>query len=241
MRPKRAKAYKKAMQFYQQSFGFRDPYQILVSPDFVLEGVAKNIKIADALKEVVGNKVRLLISFCGICDVRKDSEYKDQAITITREFEKRRCTHKDPIAGTSCISEIMGSSNEHHYCVAAQDSALRAKLRSIPGVPIIHIKQNVVVLEPASEKSQSAGKELMQGKLGPSTLESQMLKTLKEETRDQTKRNPLKRKKKKGPKGPNPLSVKKTKKAHVAPKKSKNLTSTGTQNNSGVVVDAKST
>ncbi|KAJ2791299.1 hypothetical protein H4R20_006884, partial [Coemansia guatemalensis] len=116
MRPKRAKAYKKAMQFYQQSFGFREPYQILVSPDFVLEGVAKKINIAEALKEIVGDKVRLLISFCGICDVRKDGEHKAQAIAVTREFEKRRCTHKDPIAGTSCISEIMGSNNEHHYC-----------------------------------------------------------------------------------------------------------------------------
>lgn len=37
MRQKRAKAYKRVMALYVSAFGFRQPYQILLGDDFLLE------------------------------------------------------------------------------------------------------------------------------------------------------------------------------------------------------------
>ncbi|KAJ2577938.1 hypothetical protein EV177_010884, partial [Coemansia sp. RSA 1804] len=56
MRVKRTKAYKKVMKLYQQSFGFREPYQVLVSADFLLEGVAKNLEVIKTLEDALQGK-----------------------------------------------------------------------------------------------------------------------------------------------------------------------------------------
>ncbi|KAJ2142300.1 hypothetical protein IW136_002004 [Coemansia sp. RSA 678] len=223
MRPKRAKAYKKVMQFYQQNHGFREPYQILVSPEFVLEGAAKKIDIVKALEEVVGGRVRLFISHCGIRDVRTEGPRRDSAIATSKQFEKRRCPHRTPIAGAECTGEIVGPTNQHNYCVATQDDELRKKLRKISGMPLIHISHSVVVLEPVPKQAKEESLEQVQVKMGLPELERKMIKTVKTKARDAkaalAPRKHAKGKKGKGPKGPNPLSVQKSKKTKAAAKK----------------------
>lgn len=45
-------------------------------------------------------------------------------------------------------------SNTHNYCVATNDQGLRAILRTVPGVPLIYInKNNVMILEPPSRET----------------------------------------------------------------------------------------
>ncbi|KAJ1941078.1 hypothetical protein FBU59_003606, partial [Linderina macrospora] len=51
MRVKRAKAYKKAMQFYQQAFDFRQPYQVLITPDFIDECITSKLSMKDDLPD----------------------------------------------------------------------------------------------------------------------------------------------------------------------------------------------
>jgi hypothetical protein len=44
-----------------------------------------------------------------------------------------------------------GELNKHRYIVASQSQPLRARLREIPAVPLIHINRSVMVLEPLSD------------------------------------------------------------------------------------------
>ncbi|KAJ2401255.1 hypothetical protein GGI23_001517 [Coemansia sp. RSA 2559] len=210
------------MKLYQQSFGFREPYQVLVSADFILEGVAKHLQVVKTLEDALQGKVKPLITFCSIRDVRMDSEHRSEAIAVSKSFEKRRCPHKEPIPGNQCIGEVMGEENKYNYCVAVQDEALRAKLRKVPGVPLVRVKQSTMVLE----KPQSAVKEIIESKsrekLGLSDLERKMLEAVKKMEREaKLAQLPPKNRKKKGPKGPNPLSVKRAKKEAHPQKPSK--------------------
>ncbi|KAJ2780126.1 hypothetical protein H4R18_003630 [Coemansia javaensis] len=222
MRAKRAKLYRKVMQFFQQSFGFREPYQVLVAPDFVLEAAAKHVKVDEALEEVLGGKVRALITFCGISDVRKEREGEREgerraaAIAAARGFEKRRCPHREPVAGAACVDGIVGDANTHHYVLAVQDEALRARLRRVVAVPIVHIKQGIAVLEPVPELTRAAARERAPPLRELSEVERAMLKSLKAEAREArlAAAPPNRKRKQKGPKGPNPLSNKKRKKTH---------------------------
>ncbi|KAJ2773338.1 hypothetical protein IWQ56_001035 [Coemansia nantahalensis] len=215
MRAKRAKQYRKALQHYQQFCGFREPYQLLVSPDFVLEAASKSVDIVETVSQTLGAEVRPLITFCGIDTVRKaEGEHRDKAVAAIRGFEKRRCPHTEPIAGAKCIEEILGGGNKHHYVLAAQSEVLRAKLRRIVGVPILHMKQVVVVMEPVPEHTRALARPQESAKQELSGVEREMLKTLKAETRaaKAAARPSAPKRKKKGPKGPNPLSAKKSKK-----------------------------
>ncbi|KAJ2742210.1 hypothetical protein GGI20_004653 [Coemansia sp. BCRC 34301] len=210
MRAKRAKSYRKAMQFYQQAFGFREPYQILVSPDFILAGASKQVPVKERLEEAVQGQAKFLVTYCGISELLKSSsDFRARAISVSKGFEKRRCPHQDPIAGLDCIREIMGDENKNNYCVAVQDDELRAKLRAIAGVPILHVKQSVVVLERKSQVAQDASKQMERDKLGLSELEKSMLRAVKKQANEAKNERKKKRKRLAGPKGPNPLSMKK--------------------------------
>ncbi|KAJ1891186.1 hypothetical protein LPJ71_007747 [Coemansia sp. S17] len=220
MRAKRAKSYRRAMQFYQQAFGFREPYQILVSPDFILAGVSKQLPVKARLEEAVQGQAKFLVTHCGISELLKtSSDFRAQAITASKEFEKRRCPHQEPIAGLDCIREIMGDENKNNYCIAVQDDELRAKLRTVPGVPILHVKQSVVVLERKSQVAKDASKKMEQDKLGLTDLERSMLRAVKKQANEGKNEKRKKKKKTAGPKGPNPLSIKKAAKKPQLAKK----------------------
>jgi U3 small nucleolar RNA-associated protein 23 len=94
----------------------------------------------------------------------------------------------------------MAADNPHNYCVASQDAELRKELRRVPGVPLIHINRSVVVLEPPSKATKEKIAEREKAKTLPNEKEHQFMQ---------------KKKKRKGPKQPNPLSMKKKKKPKV--------------------------
>jgi len=53
MRGKRAKNYRKLMQQYSLAFGFREPYQILVTSSIVLDAARLKIDLEAALNRTV--------------------------------------------------------------------------------------------------------------------------------------------------------------------------------------------
>jgi U3 small nucleolar RNA-associated protein 23 len=53
MRQKRAKQYKKLMSLYSLSFGFRQPYQVLIDATFCTQGVQMKIELEKQLGVVV--------------------------------------------------------------------------------------------------------------------------------------------------------------------------------------------
>jgi len=52
------------------------------------------------------------------------------------------------------------TNNPHSYIVATQDTSLRTTLRNIPGVPLIYLKMNNLILEPISEASKAASAQV---------------------------------------------------------------------------------
>ena len=118
---------------------------------------------------------------------------------------------------------MLGEANKHRYVVATQSRPFRVSLRAIPGVPIVHINRSVMILEPASDTTLQAKQrvryaidlptrtpffaqisilQVEQDALAPSISERAILKAATPQA------EPILRKKK-GPKSPNPLSVKK--------------------------------
>ncbi|KAJ3045520.1 hypothetical protein HDV00_009175 [Rhizophlyctis rosea] len=149
---------------------------------------------------------------CVYAELRKlGSDYTGAALNAKR-FEKRRCTHQPAIAAADCLREIIGETNKFNYCVATQDTGLRAQLRNIPGTPLIYINKGVTILEPPSHATLDAIKQMEVAKTKPQSFEVSVLK------KPEPQEEPVRKKKK--VKGPNPLSVKK-KKEEPKPKKPK--------------------
>ncbi|KAJ7597229.1 Fcf1-domain-containing protein [Mycena floridula] len=197
MRQKRAKTYKKLMALYSMSFGFRQPYQVLIDSEMCNAAVDLKLELLKQMASVLQGEVKPMITQCCIHELYLQGKEKQPAVDLAKTFERRKCNHREPVPGDECLEKVVGDSNKHRYVVATQSHPLRVKLRSIPAVPIVHINRSVMVLEPPSDLTLKVKAENEEKALLPTALAPSM--------------EPAPKKKKKGPKGPNPLSVKKKK------------------------------
>ena len=126
----------------------------------------------------------------------------------------------------SCVDPKGRGTNKNKYVVATQELEIRQKLRAIPGVPLVYINRSVMILEPMASTSVKVkeGEEKAKIRAGLKTRRGATLAGAGEKRKRDDEEGeesaqteggaePVKKKvKAKGPKGPNPLAVKKAKK-----------------------------
>ncbi|KAJ8468652.1 hypothetical protein ONZ45_g17168 [Pleurotus djamor] len=208
MRQKRAKTYKKLMALYALSFGFRQPYQVLVDSLICKDVVDHKIDLVKQLGLVLQGTVKPMITQCCIHELYLQGKQLQPVVDLAKTFERRKCNHREAIPGDECLASVVGESNKHRYVVASQSQPLRAKLRQVPGVPLVHINRIVVVLEPPSDATIAAKKSTEEQSLRPKSADLAHLEK-------QAEPEPTAHRKKR-PKAPNPLSVKKKKTTSTA-------------------------
>ncbi|OAQ72330.1 rRNA-processing protein UTP23 [Pochonia chlamydosporia 170] len=258
MRGKRSKQYRKLMERYCMTFGFREPYQVLVDAEMVQDSCRFKMELEPALQRTAHGKVKPMITQCEIRKLyaRKDEPGISEAIEVAKSCERRRCGHHpedypEPLSTLECFQSVVDpkdtGENKHRYVVASQSQELRRMLRGVRGVPLIYIKRSVMILEPMSDESvrlrareerskfraglkPTIGKRKRDDKDDEDEDEDGVGKSDGEDTNLETSRNteekqPAKKKSKRpGPKGPNPLSVKKkSKKPTLGTKKPKKV------------------
>ncbi|KND94977.1 rRNA-processing protein utp23, partial [Tolypocladium ophioglossoides CBS 100239] len=241
MRGKRSKQYRKLMQQFSMSFGFREPYQVLVDAEMVQDSCRFKMELEPALQRTVHGKVKPMITQCEIRKLyaRKDEQGVGEAIEAAKLCERRRCGHHpdeypEPLSTLECLQSVVDpkdqSENKHRYVVASQSQEVRRMLRAVRGVPLIYIKRSVMILEPMSDESAQTRARAERGK-----FRAEIKKALGKRKRDEKAEDSdedgedgkrpswagaddskgaekAKKLKRRGPKGPNPLSVKKAKK-----------------------------
>lgn len=213
MRQKRAKSYRKQMLVYNHTFKFREPYQVLVDDQLVLDCCSSSFDLVKGLQRTLQAEVKVMITQC--CMQALYLTKNQEAIEIAKGFERRRCNHppKDPLSPLECLSDVVNvkGANKHRYVVASQNIEIRRLLRKLPGVPLIHLSRSVMIMEPLSDASSKVSEKVEGAKLlkGLNDPSSGRVDTSPTSETSSTKPNPQKRKK--GPKGPNPLSMKKKK------------------------------
>ncbi|KAJ3508873.1 hypothetical protein NMY22_g16475 [Coprinellus aureogranulatus] len=202
MRQKRAKAYRKLMHLYSHFFGFRQPFQMLIDAETCVLAMNGKFDLVKQLSTVLQGEVKPMITQCCIHELYLKGKAFQEAVDIAKNFERRKCNHREAIPGDDCLADVVGDSNKHRYVIVTQSNPLRNQLRRIPAVPIVHMNRSVMILEPPSDATLRK-KALAEAQLlGASTSDRALLEASKPEEAPR---------KKKGPKGPNPLSVKKKK------------------------------
>lgn len=170
------------------------------------------------------------------------AEPKDEVvIDHAKAFERRRCGHHTldkPLSTMECFASVIdpksSHTNKNRYVVATQDPKIRAYLRTIPGVPVIYIKRSVMIMEPMGGATERVKEREEKAKFKAGIIGSRTTGTGQKRKRDdeevsgaddsdedgslgatenQTNTKLVKPKRRNGPKEPNPLSMKKAKKA----------------------------
>jgi len=152
-------------------------------------------------------------------------------------MERRRCNHHtldEPLSTLECFSSVidpkMSLANKNRYVVASQAEEVRRYCRGVKGVPLVYVKRSVMVMEPMAEGSVDVREGIEKSKFrsGLRGRGTGLLAKRKREENDNSHVDPaeskeassiadgdekaVKKRKARGPKGPNPLSVLKAKK-----------------------------
>lgn len=152
-------------------------------------------------------------------------------------FERRRCGHRpedhpEPLSAEACISSVVdpkdSKTNKNRYVVASQELEVRKKMRKVRGVPLVYVNRSVMIMEPMSgatgdarEREEGAKfRSGLKGRVSSGVVTSGEKRKREEGVEEEAKDDDVPKKKKKvfgGPKGPNPLAVKRSKKKDGAP------------------------
>lgn len=153
MRGKRSKAYRKLLKQFELAFNFRQPYQVLVDADLVTDAHRFAMDLPQYLSNTLHGEVKILITQCSMRHLyaRNKEPGVDRVIEKAKAYERRRCGHHpeeypEPCSTLDCLGSVVGATNKHRYVVASQDGEVRARMRGIPGVPLIYINRSVMIV-----------------------------------------------------------------------------------------------
>ncbi|KAJ1033942.1 hypothetical protein NDA16_000150 [Ustilago loliicola] len=179
MRQRRAKLYRKMLHQYHLQFGFREPYQLLIDDSFSL--ALSRYKIADPVHQfanvLVSKKIKPLITQCSMQALYALGKEAQSTVDMAKAWERRMCNHREALPTAECIKQCVGPENKHRYIVANEQRELRRDLRlNVPGLPMMHFTQAVMVLEPMSALTKSKIEEKEETKLSLPVSEAGLLK-----------------------------------------------------------------
>ncbi|KXT01194.1 hypothetical protein AC578_593 [Pseudocercospora eumusae] len=238
MKGKRSKQYRKLMQHYQLNFNFRQPYQVILDADIIKDAARFKMHLGKMLQNTLHGEIKPMITQCCIRHLYNEpaSPEKDAWISVAKDAERRRCGHhelEEPLSALECIESVVDpkhtGNNKHRYVVAVQDDQVRRKMRKVVGVPLVYIARSVMILEPMAHATQEVREKDEKAKIRAGVKGRRQTGTGEKRKRDdedaddekenETHEAPKPKKYKvKGPKAPNPLSVKKPKKDNVKDK-----------------------
>ncbi|KAI1004086.1 hypothetical protein K3495_g4130 [Podosphaera aphanis] len=220
MRGKRSKQYRKLMQHYGLSYGFREPYQVILDADIIKDADKFKMDLVGGLERTLQGQVKPMITQCSMRHLYASSSEPGVSYLIdkAKTYERRRCGHlpsdyAEPLSAQECISSVVdpksSGHNKHRYVVASQNLDVRKAMRLLMGVPLIYINRSVMIMEPMAEKSIENRVREEQGKFRSGLKRGSG--SLKRKRSDEDGNSADIPKKKRSEKGPNPLAVKKPK------------------------------
>ncbi|EHL03415.1 putative rRNA-processing protein utp23 [Glarea lozoyensis 74030] len=236
MRGKRAKQYKKLMQQYGLSYGFREPYQVLVDSGILRDADKFKMDLVGGLERTLQGQVKPMITQCSMRHLYAASSEPGVSYLIdkAKTYERRRCGHRpeeypEPLSEQDCLASVVdpknNKTNKNCYVVASQEIDVRKHMRGVMGVPLVYIARSVMIMEPMADATSDNREREERTKFRAGLKRgSGSLKRKREDDPDEggegktdgVQGDSTQKKKKKsgkGPKEPNPLAVKKSKKS----------------------------
>jgi len=207
MKIKRAKKVSKTLEFFRNNFGFRAPYQVLLDGTFSAGCLEAKVNIKEQIPKYLG-EARLFTTPCCITELEQLNCYG--AMMVAKGFPVFKCGHQQAEPASTCIASLVGGHNSRHFVVATNDYGLRTLLRGVPGTPVLYLHGNSPTLERPSELTRGRVEQEAEERTGVTTHQARTIKAMKKQVFGEEVKP--KKKKRKGPKGPNPLSCKKKKK-----------------------------
>lgn len=148
MRAKRSKKYRKIMITYEQTFGFRPPFQALLSSAFIRTCYAFKMPLQKSLENTLHNPARLFITKCTLAKIIADEKLRRKSVGENEhhhggrpewlppptDLPLRYCKHNDEEGAVEewrCLVDLVAGQprgneqarNKSHFVLAAAEAS----------------------------------------------------------------------------------------------------------------------
>jgi len=132
--------------FLRYNTALGPPYHILMDTNFINFAISNKLDVITAGMDCLYGKCIPCISDCVMGELEKMGPKFRVALRMAKDprFERLPCTHKGTYADDCIVSRV-----QMHpiYVVATCDKELKGRLRKIPGVPLMSIKNHQFYVE----------------------------------------------------------------------------------------------
>ncbi|KAL3106736.1 hypothetical protein niasHT_012001 [Heterodera trifolii] len=135
-----------AAMFLKYNTQLGPPFHVIIDTNFVNFSIKNRIDIMTGFMDCLYAKVVPYISDCVLGELEKMGRRFKLALKIIKDnrFQRLQCTHKGIYADDCIVQRV----TEHKcYIVATCDKDLRQRIRKIPGVPIMYVRDHRYTIE----------------------------------------------------------------------------------------------
>lgn len=209
---------RKVLSYYSVNFGISAPYQVLCDGPTIFQSMRKDIFLKHALITLLGGTAYPVVTDCIVKELRALGEDFSNASIFAKRATRVPCAHQDDVSASECIMARLRVPLEKKLFCATNDAELLAKISRTPGIPIVTIvnETKLALRSPSRATLYHVLKRENAKTSCLGTSDKAFLKKFETETASKD-HAPNPARKRKRAKGPNPLSMKKAKKAGVQP------------------------
>eukprot|EP01118_Nematostelium_gracile_P000428 TRINITY_DN10476_c0_g1_i1.p1 TRINITY_DN10476_c0_g1~~TRINITY_DN10476_c0_g1_i1.p1 ORF type:complete len:217 (+),score=50.40 TRINITY_DN10476_c0_g1_i1:53-652(+) len=132
--------------FFKYNTTLGPPYHVLIDTNFINFAIQNKLDVIPAMMDCLYAKCTPYITDCVMAELEKMGPKYRVALRIAKDekFERLPCTHDGTYADDCLVKRV-----EMHKCwiVATCDKDLKRRIRKIPGVPIMYVKQRKFSIE----------------------------------------------------------------------------------------------
>ena len=136
---------RRANMFFSYNTAIKPPYKVLVDTNFVHFAAKNKVKLVEGIWDCLLAKTTVFAPECVLAELEKLGRKFRLALRSAQDprVVKLACLHKGTYAD-DCIFNRAKMNNV--YIVATADKALQARVRKLPGVPVMYVAKKKFVV-----------------------------------------------------------------------------------------------
>lgn len=230
VRHDRAKRAKKTMKFFKMNYGVKPPYFVLMDPEFIATSLEKKVFVKTAVPELLAGSAVLVVTRCVTAHLRAGGEKYAAAALMAKRLQHEECSHERPLHPHNCLFSLLKQQEEREkkLCLASQNRRFQTRVRELPGIPMLHISNTMVLLDPPTPASTKHADTKARSHRAIKPVEQELVKEAIQTKKEDDASKPAPKAiphrvmaQKKRAKGPNPLSMRKKGSKPLLPKDNK--------------------
>ncbi|ELR12890.1 UTP23, small subunit (SSU) processome component family protein [Acanthamoeba castellanii str. Neff] len=218
------------MKFFKMNYGVKPPYFVLMDPEFIATSLEKKVFVKTAVPELLAGSAVLVVTRCVTAHLRAGGEKYAAAALMAKRLQHEECSHERPLHPHNCLFSLLKQQEEREkkLCLASQNRRFQTRVRELPGIPMLHISNTMVLLDPPTPASTKHADTKARSHRAIKPVEQELVKEAIQTKKEDDASKPAPKAiphrvmaQKKRAKGPNPLSMRKKGSKPLLPKDNK--------------------